>query len=133
LEKISIILLGFSGILLFIAIVLINNTIRLSVYSKRFIIRSMQLVGATEGFIRKPFLSKSILHGCYSALAAIAMLMILVYFTLDQLPELMELQDPVILLVLLFFIVFLGVCISWISTWFAVRKYLRIRTDLLYT
>jgi len=61
LEKISFILLGFSGILLFIAIVLINNTIRLSVYSKRFIIRSMQLVGATEGFIRKPFLYRSVL------------------------------------------------------------------------
>ena len=133
LEKISLILLGFSAILLFIAIVLINNTIRLSVYSKRFLIRSMQLVGATEGFIRKPFLSRSILHGTVSALVALGMLMVMVYFALDQIPELLELQDPVMLIGWVVFIVLLGVFISWSSTYFAVRKYLRIRTDLLYT
>ena len=133
LEKISLILLGFSAILLFIAIVLINNTIRLSVYSKRFLIRSMQLVGATEGFIRKPFLSRSILHGTVSALVALGILMVMLYFALDQIPELLELQDPVMLIGWAVFIVLLGVFISWSSTYFAVRKYLRIRTDLLYT
>ena len=132
-EKISLILLGFSGILLFIAIVLINNTIRLSVYSKRFIIRSMQLVGATEGFIRKPMLRRSILHGCISAFIALLMLMLLVWFALDQIPELLELQNPIMLVVLVIFLFLLGTFISWISTWFAVHKYLRIRTDLLYT
>ena len=132
-EKISLILLGFSAILLFIAIVLINNTIRLSVYSKRFIIRSMQLVGATEGFIRRPLLLRSILHGCISAIFALLMLMLLVYFALEQLPELLELQDPLMLVALVLFLFLLGAFISWISTWFAVRKYLRIRTDLLYT
>jgi len=133
LEKISLILLGFSGVLLFIAIVLINNTIRLSVYSKRFIIRSMQLVGATEGFIRKPLLARSILHGCISAFLALLMLMLLTYFALEQIPELLELQDPIMLVALVLFLFFLGSFISWISTYFAVRKYLRIRTDLLYT
>jgi len=133
LEKISLILLGFSGVLLFIAIVLINNTIRLSVYSKRFIIRSMQLVGATEGFIRKPLLARSILHGCISAFLALLMLMLLTYFALEQIPELLELQDPIMLVALILFLFFLGSFISWISTYFAVRKYLRIRTDLLYT
>jgi len=133
LEKISLILLGFSGILLFIAIILINNTIRLSIYSKRFIIRSMQLVGATEGFIRKPFLSRSILHGCISAIMAIAMLMVLTYFSIEELPELLELQDPFILLILVVAIFLLGSLLSFISTYFAVRKYLRMRTDLLYT
>ena len=132
-EKISLILLGFSAILLFIAIVLINNTIRLSVYSKRFIIRSMQLVGATEGFIRRPLLIRSIFHGGISAFFALIMLMLLVYFALEQLPELLELQDPMMLIALVFFLFLLGAFISWISTWFAVRKYLRIRTDLLYT
>jgi cell division transport system permease protein len=132
-EKISIFLLGFSGILLFIAIVLINNTIRLSVYSKRFLIRSMQLVGATEGFIRRPLLSRSILQGIVSALIAIGMLMVMIYLAIDQIPELLELQDPLMLLFLVVLIVLLGVFISWISTYFAVRKYLRIRTDLLYT
>lgn len=133
LEKISLILLGFSAILLFIAIVLINNTIRLSVYSKRFMIRSMQLVGATEGFIRKPFLRRSVVQGCISALLATGALMLVTYFSIEQLPELLELQDPLILLVLVVLIFLLGTFISWISTWFAVRKYLRIRTDLLYT
>ncbi|MDD4602368.1 MAG: permease-like cell division protein FtsX [Bacteroidales bacterium] len=133
LEKISLTLLGFSGILLFIAIVLINNTIRLSVYSKRFIIRSMQLVGATEGFIRKPLLIKSVVNGFVSALIAIGMLMLLIYLAIDQLPELLELQDPFMLGVLVLFIILLGIFISWISTYLAVRKYLRIRTDLLYT
>ncbi|MEI6683287.1 MAG: permease-like cell division protein FtsX [Bacteroidota bacterium] len=133
LEKIGLVLLGFSSILLFIAIVLINNTIRLAVYSKRFIIRSMQLVGATEGFIRRPLLVRSILHGFISAIFALLMLMLLVYAALEQLPELLELQDPLMLAALVLFLFLLGAFISWISTWFAVRKYLRIRTDLLYT
>ena len=132
-EKIGFVLLGFSAILLFIAIVLINNTIRLSVYSRRFIIRSMQLVGATEGFIRRPLILRGIMQGCLSAALALLMLMALVYFALQQLPELLELQDPVMLIALVLFLFLLGSFISWISTWFAVRKYLRMRTDLLYT
>jgi cell division transport system permease protein len=93
----------------------------------------MQLVGATEGFIRRPLLSRSILQGIVSALIAIGMLMVMIYLAIDQIPELLELQDPLMLLFLVVLIVLLGVFISWISTYFAVRKYLRIRTDLLYT
>jgi len=133
LQKISLILLAFTGVLLFIAIVLINNTIRLMVYSKRFLIRSMQLVGATEGFIRKPILTTSLLHGGISALIAIGLLMVATLFAIDQMPELLELQDPLILVVLVLFIFLVGAALSWASTWFAVRKYLRISTDLLYT
>lgn len=132
-EKISLLLLGFSGILLFIAIVLINNTIRLAVYSRRFIIRSMQLIGATEGFIRRPMLMRSLIHGIISAFLALLMLMLLTYFALEELPELAELQDPILLGIMVIVIFFLGGLISWFSTWLAVRKYLRIRTDLLYT
>ncbi len=132
-DKISLILLGFSGILLFIAIVLINNTIRLAVYSRRFIIRSMQLVGATEGFIRRPLLLSSILHGLISAFIALLMLMLLTYFALEEVPELAGLQNPIMLIVLVVSIFILGAMISWFSTSLAVRKYLRIRTDLLYT
>jgi cell division transport system permease protein len=132
-EKISFILLGFSGILLFISIVLINNTIRLAVYSRRFIIRSMQLVGATEGFIRRPMLLRSILHGLISAFFALLMLMLLTYFALEEIPELASLQDPFMLLILVVFIAVLGVMMSWLSTMLAVRKYLRIHTDLLYS
>jgi cell division transport system permease protein len=131
-EKISLFLLGFSSILLFIAIVLINNTIRLAVYSRRFIIRSMQLVGATEGFIRRPLLLSSILHGLISAFMALLLLMLLAYFALEEMPELAELQDPFMLVGLAIFIFLLGALISWFSTWLAVRKYLRIHTDLLY-
>lgn len=133
LEKISLILLAFTGVLLFIAIVLINNTIRLMVYSKRFIIRSMQLVGATEGFIRKPILMRSVFHGFISALLAIGLLVLVTYFAIDQIPELMELEDPLILGILIIAIIVLGALLSWTSTWLAVRKYLRISTDLLYT
>jgi cell division transport system permease protein len=132
-EKISLILLGFSGILLFIAIVLINNTIRLSVYSKRFLIRTMQLVGATEGFIRKPMILRSILHGFSSAFLALLMLMIMVYLAIEEIPELPELSDPVMMGILVSALFIVGVLLTFSSTWFAVRKYLRIRTDLLYT
>jgi cell division transport system permease protein len=133
LEKISIILLAFSGVLLFIAIVLINNTIRLMIYSKRFIIRSMLLVGATEAFIRKPILVRSLVHGFISAFLAIGLLSLITFFAVDQMPELLELEDPMILLILIVLIFLLGAALSWTSTWLSVRKYLRISTDLLYT
>ena len=132
LEKISLILLAFSAILLFIAIVLIHNTIRLAVYSRRFMIRSMQLVGATEGFIRRPMLRRSILQGLISAFFALLMLMLLAYFALEEMPELADIQDPLALAALVALIILLGAVISWFSTWLAVRKYLRIRTDQLY-
>ncbi len=132
-ERISLILSGFGLMLLFIAIVLINNTIRLSIYAKRFIIRSMQLVGATESFIRKPFLYRSMAHGFLSALFALGMLVFVLFFSIEQLPELMELEDWSLLALLAAMIIMAGVMISWISTWFSVRKYLRIKTDLLYT
>lgn len=132
-ETISFILLGFSGILLFIAIVLINNTIRLSVYSRRFLIRSMQLVGATEGFIRRPMVIRSFFHGIISAFFALLMLMLIVYFAVEELPELAALSDPLLLGLLVGLLFILGACISFGSTWFAVKKYLRMPTDLLYT
>ena len=132
-QRISLFLLAFSATLLFIAIVLINNTIRLAVYSRRFIIRSMQLVGATEGFIRRPMLLRSLLQGLISAFIALLLLMVVAYLALEQVPELAELQDPLMLGVIVAFIFVLGALISWFSTWLAVRKYLRIHTDLLYT
>jgi cell division transport system permease protein len=78
-------------------------------------------------------LQRSILHGVISAFMAILLLMLLAYIALEELPELAGLQDPVMLLILVTGIFFLGILISWLSTWFAVRKYLRIQTDLLYT
>lgn len=133
LNRVSLVLLGFSAIMLFIAIVLINNTIRLAIYAKRFLIRSMQLVGATESFIRRPFLEKAVANGLLSSFIAIGMLVVTLYFSIEQLPELLELQDPLRLALLVAMIIGMGILISWSSTYFSVRKYLRIKTDLLYT
>ncbi len=131
-RKISLILLGFSALLLIIAITLINNTIRLSVYSKRFLIKSMQLVGATEGFIRRPFLQTSIIHGLISALMAIGLLIGVIYVSRKQIPEIISLQSLDLFLILFASVIIIGFIISWISTYFAVKKYLRIKTDYLY-
>jgi cell division transport system permease protein len=131
-RKISIVLLGFSLLLFIIAMTLINNTIRLSVYSKRFLIKSMQLVGATEGFIRGPFLRTSIIHGLISALMAIGMLIGVIYVARKEIPEIVSLQSIDLFLILFIFVIVIGFIISWISTYFAVKKYLRIKTDYLY-
>jgi cell division transport system permease protein len=131
-KKIRLVILIFSGILMLIALALINNTIRLSIYSKRFIIKTMQLVGATQGFIRRPFVLKGIKHGIYGAIIAIAMLIGVLYFSQKQLPELAELQDINMLIFLFGLVIILGIVISWVSTSMAVRKYLRLKSDDLY-
>jgi cell division transport system permease protein len=131
-QKISLVILGFSGLLMIIALALINNTIRLSIYSKRFIIKTMQLVGATQGFIRRPFVLKGIKHGVYGAIMAILMLIGVLYFAQKQLPELVELQDRNMLLSLFGVVILLGIIISWVSTSMAVRKYLRLKSDELH-
>jgi len=132
LKKISFFLLGFSGLLLLIAIALINNTIRLSVYTKRFLIKTMQLIGATQRFIRKPFMIKGIIQGVIGAIVAITLLILTVGFAQKQLPELIDLQDIDLFLTLFVFVILLGIFLSWVSTYFAVRKYLKIKTDNLY-
>jgi len=131
-RKISIIILGFSGLLFLIAIALINNTIRLSVYSKRFIINTMQLVGATRGFIRRPFLYKSAMHGILAALIAIALLVGVLYVAQKEFKEIISFQDIEIVGSLFLGVLAIGIVINWISTFFAVSKYLRINTDKLY-
>lgn len=131
-RKISLILLGFAALLLFISIVLINNTIRLSVYSKRFIINTMRLVGATRYFIRGPFLRTSALHGIYSGLFANAMLFAVIYLVGNEFPEISVFTDPFVMGILTSGIIIVGIVISFFSTLFAVNKYLRISTDKLY-
>ncbi|MCX6295792.1 MAG: permease-like cell division protein FtsX, partial [Bacteroidetes bacterium] len=131
-KTISLWVLIISSVLMFIALALINNTIRLTIYSKRFIIKTMQLVGATQGFIRRPFVLKGIRHGIYGAGIAIAMLIGFLFFIQKQLPELADLQDPNMLASLFGIVILLGIIISWISTSLAVRKYLRLKSDELY-
>lgn len=131
-KRISLFLLSFSLLLLFIAVALINNTIRLSVYSKRFIIRTMKLVGATQAFIGRPFIWKGILQGFYSALMAIVLLTTILYFSRRELPELIDLYDLRLYLSLFGFVILVGILLSWFSTFFAVRKYIRMGEDDLY-
>lgn len=131
-RRISIVIIAFTLVLLLISVALINNTIRLSVYSKRFIIKSMLLVGATQRFIRKPFVLKSLLHGFLSAVIAILLLALVLYFSRQALPELVDLQDIDMFLSLFGIVTVLGLFITGISTLFAVRKFLRISNDRLY-
>jgi cell division transport system permease protein len=131
-RKISLILLGFSALLLLISIVLINNTIRLSVYSKRFLINTMRLVGATRFFIRGPFLRLSMVHGFISGIFANALMFTVIYFIGNEFPEITFFNDLRVIVLLTAGIVLIGISISTLSTLFAVNKYLRISTDKLY-
>jgi cell division transport system permease protein len=131
-RKISMVLLGFSCLLLIIAVALINNSIRLSLYSKRFIIKTMQLVGATPAFIRRPFVLRGIINGLYGALIAIAMLMGVLYYAQQKIPELFEIQDVEMVATLFGMVLLLGVLITWISTSLGVLRFLRMKTDKLY-
>lgn len=132
LKSISLIIIAFGGALLLIAIALINNTIRLAMYSQRFIIRSMQLVGATRGFIRKPFIITGILHGVLGALIAVAILIGTLFLARNEVPDLIILQDYTEFAILFFGILSMGVLISFFSTFFAVNKYLNQHIDDLY-
>lgn len=123
-ENISIFFLSFSALLLIIAVTLINNTIRLSVYSQRTIIRTMQLVGAAPSFIRKPFLLKSVLHGIFGAIIALTILFSALYWMQSQLSSIISTQDYPLFLALIAIVIFLGISINVISTFFAVNKYL---------
>ena len=131
-RRISIVVLGFSILLLIIAIALINNTIRLAVFSKRFIIRSMQLVGATRGFIMRPFIWQGIAHGLWAAVIALFLIGGILYLAKSEIPELMSIQDISSLIQLFGLVVLLGILISVISTIFAVNKYLNSDLDKLY-
>jgi cell division transport system permease protein len=131
-QRISLVVFAFSILLLIIAIALINNTIRLAVFSKRFLIRSMQLVGATRGFIIRPFIWQGVAHGLWGALIALILIAGLLYVSKSELPELVNIQDLMSLLQLFGLVVVLGVLISVISTIFAVRKYIHSDLNKLY-
>lgn len=131
-SRISLPILIFSGLLFLIALALINNTVRLSVYSKRFIINTMQLVGASRKFIRKPFLVRSSIHGIYASIIAICMIVGSIYIVQKEFSGFIGFQDVQILGILFTFVILLGIIINWISTYFAVNRFLRLKTDDLY-
>ena len=121
-----------SLVLLIIAITLIRNTIRLSIYSKRFLVRSMQLVGATPAYIRRPFIRSGITQGFFGALIADAFLALLLYGLYQRLPELTLVQDYTIIICIFGGIIVLGILLGGLSTRFALRKYLNADVDKLY-
>ena len=131
-RKISIVILGFSLLLTLVAITLINNTIRLSIYSKRFIINTMQLVGATRGFIRKPFLLKSIFNGVIGSAIAMSLIAGIIYVSAKELDNIISFSNTSNIILLGGIILVISIVINWISTFFAVNKYLNIKTDKLY-
>ncbi|MGM0376224.1 MAG: cell division protein FtsX [Bacteroidota bacterium] len=131
-EKISLVLGGFAILLMIIAIALINNTIRLSVYSRRFLIKTMQLVGATRSFIRRPFLITGILNGLAGATIAIILLSLLIYGLSNEFEGMIGFANIRLIGVLFAIVVFLGILITFISTFFAVNRYLRMNADDLY-
>ena len=131
-KRISFWVLVISGIFTFIAVLLINSSIRLSIYAKRFTIKTMQMVGATKKFIRKPFVWKSVRLGIVGAIVAMIGMGIVLYYLNQSFPQLQLLGDPVLLSVLFIFIFLMGILITWISTFIATQRFLNLRTDDLY-
>ncbi len=132
LRKIGILLLGMTLILLVAVIVLINNTIRIALFSQRFLIRSMQLVGATKGFIRWPFLKRSLIYGLVSGILASGIIFGIIQFAQHQIDDLDKLYAEEPLFILFAVLIFLGLLISYLSTLSSMRRYFKISLDELY-
>ena len=131
-NRLSAFLLTFFGLLFVIAFALINNTIRLSVYAKRFLIRTMRLVGATNGFIQKPFLIKGIYQGIYSSIFAVFMLIGSIKLIQQETANMLNITDLKIIGLVFIVVLISGVFISWTSTYFAVKKYIKLNENELY-
>ena len=131
-NRLSFWMLLFSALFTVIAVVLINSSIRLSVYSKRFTIKTMQMVGATKGFIRVPFIWRSIQLGIMGALVSIVGLVAFMLYFNKIVPEIQLLSEFKTIGILFLFIIGLGVLITWISTFFATQRFLNLRTEELY-
>lgn len=131
-KAIAFFILIFSAALLVVAVALINNTIRLSIYSQRFIIRTMYLVGATRAFISKPFVVKGLRQGITAGILASLMLMGFLVLSTRFIPELLQLQNENVLLLLFTGMILLGMLISVVSALLSVLRYLRLKTSDLY-
>lgn len=131
-KRVSVILLGLAAILMAISFVLISNTIRLLIYSKRFLIHTMKLVGATPGFIRKPFVLYNVVSGVFASILAILMLTGALYYLQNELDGFIRLLDMKALLIVYGAVFVLGILLSVTATVLAVNKYLRMSVDKLY-
>jgi cell division transport system permease protein len=131
-KKVSMWILIISGFFTIIAVLLINSSLRLSIHSNRFIIKTMQMVGATKAFIRKPFVLRSVRLGMIGAgLAILALIGVLIYLE-SNFPNLGLLDDQLLIALVLISVFALGVLITWLSTYFATQRFLNLRTDDLY-
>lgn len=132
LSRISMVLAVFIGLLLFISFVLINNTVRLNVYARRFTIHTMKLVGATRSFIRAPFLVQAAFQGVFAAFIAIIALVIMMYFMRSEFEQLFEIFRLDLLLTVMGIVLLSGLAICLTSTWFVVNKLVSLKKDELY-
>ena len=132
LSKISVVLSIFIALLLFISFVLINNTVRLNVFARRFTIHTMKLVGATRAFIRAPFLIQSLFQGIFAAFIAIMAILIMLYFVRSEFEQLFEVFRLELLLVVMGIVIASGVTICLLSTWLVVNKLVALKKDELY-
>ena len=132
LSKISLVLAVFIGLLLFISFVLINNTVRLNVYARRFTIHTMRLVGATRAFIRRPFIVQAVFQGIFAAIMAIIMLLAILFFIRNEFAQLFEIFRLDLLLVVMGIVVAAGLVICVTSTWLVVNKLVSLKKDELY-
>jgi len=130
--KVALVLIGIAALLVLVVILLINNTIKLALFSQRFLIRSMQLVGAKSNFIKKPFLKRSFGYGAISGLIASGLLYGILTFANQKVERLEELQKVEMILILFALLVLLGAVISYLSTARAMNKYLKMSLDELY-
>lgn len=131
-DRISMWILIVSGVFALIAVLLINSSMRLSIHSNRFIIKTMQMVGATKSFIRKPFIWKSIRLGVIGAVLAVLALLAVLYYVDTNHPELGIVENELLVGAVLVGVVFVGILITWISTFIATQRFLNLRTDDLY-
>jgi len=131
-KRLSFWILAVSGLLTFIAVLLINSSIRLSVYAKRFTIKTMQMVGATKRFIRRPFILKSIKLGIIGSTISLAGMGVVLYYLNKSFPELNLISDEILLASIFAGVLVLGILISWLSTFFATQRFLNLKTDELY-
>lgn len=131
-KKVSLFLLAFCVIFFLISFALINNTIRLAIYSKRLLIRTMRLVGATNFFIQKPYLINSVYQGFFSSILAIFMLIASIEALRKQIPDFIQTNDFLEIGAIFGLLLVFGIIISWISTFFAVRRYLSLNENELY-
>ena len=131
-KKVSMWILIISGFLTLVAVLLINSSMRLSIHSNRFIIKTMQMVGATKAFIRKPFIWKSIKLGLIGSALAVVSLIITLFYLDSSYPNLGILEEKFLITLVLLGVVSVGVIITWVSTYFATQRFLNLRTDDLY-